>query len=138
MSSNTQTSPQASSQPGFLGSVPAEIGKSFSSNGAIMGLIPGTTPYTGIVLDPLNPQLAAYFGVTGTGLLVKSVDADSPGSRAGLLAGDVVLKVNGILMNSRGKWAHIVRENRHDALKLEIFRDKQPRTLTLTLAATKS
>lgn len=137
-SASQRTSSQASSQAGFLGSVPAEIGKSLSSNGAIIGLIPGTAPYTGIVLDPLNSQLASYFGVKSTGLLVKSVDANSPGSRAGLQAGDVVLKVNGKPMSSRGKWAHIIRQNRHDALKLDIFRDRRPQTLTLTLAETKS
>ncbi|HVC91093.1 MAG TPA: PDZ domain-containing protein [Acidobacteriaceae bacterium] len=130
---------QAPAQTGFLGAVPSEIGKTFSSNGGLMSYIPGTPPYTGMTLDVLNPQLARYFGLTNsTGLLVKSIDPNSPGMRAGVQAGDVICKANDAPMTSRSKWNHVLRENRDAAIKLRILRNRQPQTLILTLAEKKS
>ena len=130
---------QTPAQTGFLGAVPSEIGKTFSSNGGLMSFIPYTAPYTGITVDVLTPQLAHYFGLKDTaGLLVKSIDPNSPGSRAGVQAGDVIQKANDTPMISRSKWSHALRENRHEAVKLKILRNKEPRTLLLTLAVSKS
>ncbi len=131
--------PQPVAQPGFFESVPSEIGKTFSSNGGLMSYIPGTPPYTGITLDVLNPQLARYFGLrSSTGLLVKSIDPDSPGVRAGVQAGDVICKANDVPMTSRSRWNHALRENRHEAIKLQVLRNRRSLTLLLTLAASKS
>ena len=58
--------------------------------------------YVGAELNPVQTQLADYFGVrSGTGLLVESVDYQSPAGRAGLKAGDVVVKVESQQMTSR-------------------------------------
>lgn len=129
----------ASEQAGFFSSMPAEIGKTFSSNGGLMSYIPGTPPYTGITFDVMNPQLARYFGLKhSTGLLVKSIDPGSPGLRAGLHAGDVICKANDEPMITRSRWNKVLRDNRHDAIKLQILRDRRPQMLLLTLAASKS
>ncbi|MEO6828379.1 MAG: PDZ domain-containing protein, partial [Acidobacteriaceae bacterium] len=125
--------------PGFFGAVPSEIGKTFSSNGGLMSYIPGTLPYTGIVFDVMNSQLARYFGLkNSTGLLVKSVDPNSPGLRAGLRAGDVICTANDAPMSSRSRWSHVLKDNRHDVIKLQILRDRQTHIVLLTLAAAKS
>ncbi len=130
---------QPATQTSFLGAVPAEIGKTFSSNGGLMSYIPGTLPYTGIVFDVMSQQLAKYFGLrNSTGLLVKSVDPDSPGIRAGLQAGDVICKANDAPTSSRSRWGRVLKDNRHDAIKLQILRNRQPQTLVLTLAGSKS
>ena len=108
----------------------SEIGKTFSSNGGLMSYIPGTPPYTGITLDVLNPQLAHYFGLkNSTGLLVKSIDPNSPGLRAGVQAGDVICKADEVPMTSRSKWNHALRQNKKAAIKLQILRDRQPQTI---------
>ena len=126
-------------QPGFFGAVPAEIGKTLSSNGGLMSYIPGTLPYTGIIFDVMNQQLARYFGLSNsTGLLIKSVDPNSPGLRAGLHAGDVICKANDAPATSRSRWNHILKDNRHDVIKLQILRHRQTQILLLTLAANKS
>ncbi|MGH9618058.1 MAG: PDZ domain-containing protein, partial [Acidobacteriaceae bacterium] len=123
----------------FLGEASSEIGKTFSSNGGLMSYIPGTPPYTGITLDVLNSQLAQYFGLKhSTGLLVKSIDPNSPGLRAGIRAGDVICKADDVPMTSRSRWNHALRQNKNAAIKLQILRDRQPRILILTLAASKS
>jgi len=137
--SATPSASQTTGQTGLLGAVPSELGKTFSSNGGLMSFIPGTAPYTGITVDLLTPQLAEFFGLKGTtGLLVKSVDPNSPGSRAGVQAGDVIRKANDTPMTTHSRWSHALRENRHEAIKLEVLRNRRPRILLLTLAATKS
>ncbi len=124
---------------GFFGEASSEIGKTFSSNGGLMSYIPGTPPYTGITLDVLNPQLARYFGLkNSTGLLVKSIDPNSPGLRSGVRAGDVICEADDVPMTSRSRWNHALRRNKKAAIKLQIMRDRQPQTLILTLAASKS
>lgn len=124
---------------GFFSSVPAEIGKTFSTNGGLMSYIPGTPPYTGITLDVMTPQLARYFGLrNATGLLIKNIDQNSPASRAGLRAGDVICRADDLPMLSRSRWNHALRENRHEAVKLQILRDRHVQIIVLTLAASKS
>jgi serine protease Do len=134
---------QAPAQPAaptsFLGEATSEIGKTFSSNGGLMSYIPGTPPYTGIIVDVLNSQLARYFGLkNSTGLLVKGIDPNSPGVRAGIQAGDVICKADDVPMTSRSKWNHALRQNKNAAIKLQILRNRQPQILILTLAASKS
>lgn len=140
---SAQASATAPAQPpaptGFFGEASSEIGKTFSSNGGLMSYIPGTPPYTGITVEVMNPQMARHFGLeNSTGLLVKSVDPKSPGLRAGLQAGDVIYKANDAPMITRSRWNHVLRQNKNAAIKLKILRDRQPQTLILTLAASKS
>ena len=50
--------------------------------------------FLGINMEDLSPQLGEYFGVKdGEGVLLTEVVADSPAEKAGLKAGDVILKV---------------------------------------------
>lgn len=133
----------ASAQPahpstGFFSAASADFTKTFGANGLIMSWIPGTNAlYTGIDLDPLSSQLAEFFGVPGgTGLLVKSVDLRSPGERAGIHAGDIVLKVDDVPMTSRSRWQHVVHANRNSLLLLQIQRNGKPLTLTMSVHTT--
>lgn len=49
--------------------------------------------WLGVHMDALNGQLGEYFGVEdGAGVLVTEVVADSPAAKAGLRAGDVIVK----------------------------------------------
>ena len=49
----------------------------------------------GLSYQEVSGQLARYFKVEDGGLLVTEVDADSPAGKAGLRAGDVIVKVDG-------------------------------------------
>jgi serine protease Do len=57
--------------------------------------MPTNTPMLGIMGEPMGQekQLAEYFGVED-GVLVKSVNAGSAAEKAGIKAGDVILKVD--------------------------------------------
>jgi serine protease Do len=85
----------------------------------------------GAAVQELTPQLATYFGAEA-GVLVESVNADSPAARAGLRAGDVITAVNGSSVRSR---TDLIRElaNQKGTVTIEIVRDKKASTVSATL-----
>jgi S1-C subfamily serine protease len=88
--------------------------------------------YVGAEVDVLSTQLAGYFGVSdGTGLLVRSVDANSPAATAGLKAGDVITKVNNSAMASRSDWIKALHSNRGKQVQLTVMRDKKEQKLNM-------
>lgn len=88
--------------------------------------------YTGVVLEMIGPQLAQYFGSPGgNGLLVRSVDPDSPAAAAGLRAGDVVVQANSVIITGTSEWYKLVRENKGKSVSVVIMRDRQEQTLVL-------
>ncbi|HTZ89565.1 MAG TPA: PDZ domain-containing protein [Alloacidobacterium sp.] len=88
--------------------------------------------YVGADVDVLSTQLANYFGVTdGTGLLVRSVDENSPAATAGLKAGDVITKVNNDNMASRADWQKALHNNRGKQVQLTVMRDKKEQKLSM-------
>ena len=103
-------------------------GKSRSFLGTMLG-----APYIGAVVEPVGPQLGQFFGVpSGVGLLVKSVDANSPAAVAGMRAGDVVIKANQMTMTTESDWTKSVHENKGRAIPVLVLREKKEQTLTLT------
>ena len=87
--------------------------------------------YTGALVENMGPQLAEFFGSPGAGVLVHSVDADSPAAKAGLHAGDVVVRANSVKMATSSDWMKVVRENRGKSMEVVVLRDKKEQTLTL-------
>ncbi len=89
-------------------------------------LTPGSGSYTGLEVDPLTPQLAAYFGVHADGgLLVTAVNEESPAALAGLSAGDVILRAGAKLVASRGALAHALHSGKGKPISLTVLRDHQ-------------
>ncbi len=88
--------------------------------------------YIGADVDVISTQLASYFGVSdGTGLLVKSVDENSPAASAGLKAGDIITKVNNDNMASRSDWTKALHNNRGKQVQLTVMRDKKEQKLSM-------
>jgi serine protease Do len=93
----------------------------------------------GADVNPVHTQLADYFGVTsGTGLLVANVDYQSPASRAGLKAGDVVTRVDSQPMTSKNDWQKAMRSHRGQPVQVTIMRNKQEMVLTLNTGKSKN
>jgi serine protease Do len=88
--------------------------------------IPGSErPRLGVTVQPLTPQLAGYFGAK-EGMLVASVTDDSPASRAGLKAGDVIVSVNGQNVSSRADITRAVSgAGANVDITIAIVRDKK-------------
>lgn len=109
---------------------------------AVTGILDTVLPkglYVGAELNPVRTQLADYFGVSsGTGLLVENVDYQSPASRAGLKAGDVVVKVESQQMASNRDWVKAIRNHRGHLVQVTVMRNKQEQVLTMSAGKLKN
>lgn len=95
----------------------------------------GRPGYLGVSLQALTPGLREAFGVPeNTGALVAEINAESPASRAGLQAGDVIIKMD---RRTIGDIEDVMRVLDYfgpgEAVKVEIIRDKTSQTLDVDL-----
>ncbi len=89
--------------------------------------------FTGAMLETMSKQLAEFFGVAGGGgLLVRSVEANSPAALAGMHAGDVVVRANEKAVASSADWEKAIKNSHGRPLSVVVLRDKKEQTLTLT------
>jgi serine protease Do len=80
----------------------------------------------GVTVIDLTPQRADYLG-TKEGVLVSSVNADSPAAKAGLKAGDVITQVDGAAVRSRADLVRALRAVHDDAeASIDVVREKRP------------
>ncbi len=92
------------------------LGKPASAGPAFLASVLPKSLYVGADVNPVRTQLADYFGVTsGTGLLVENVAAQSPAARAGMKAGDVIVRVESEPMKRTSDWEKAMRKHRGTA-----------------------
>ena len=93
-------------------------------------------PRLGIVGEPLGPQeqLAEFFGVKD-GVLVKSVVKSSPAERAGIKAGDVIVKVDDSKVATAEDITRALRSvgNGKTTCTVTVVRGKKETPITVTL-----
>lgn len=89
-------------------------------------------PALGIECEPVDAQLAEYFGVKG-GVLVRSVDKGSAAEKAGLKAGDVLTAVGDRNVTNPREVMSCVRAGRRLAKPLTIAVTREHRQLTLSV-----
>jgi serine protease Do len=89
----------------------------------------------GVTAQPVDQALAQSFGLERTeGALIAEVVPGSAAEKAGLKAGDVVLKFNGKPVGASGELAAMVGQSSPgDKVRLEIVREGKKRELSATL-----
>jgi serine protease Do len=87
----------------------------------------------GVRVQELTPELATYFGVND-GVLVSTVDADTPAAKAGLKAGDVITAIDGKAVTSAAQMVERLRDKAGE-VTISLTRDKKSLTLKATLDA---
>jgi S1-C subfamily serine protease len=98
--------------------------------------------WLGADVQVLGPDLAEALKLKGTpGVRITRIQADSPAGRGGLQAGDVLTKIDGMVITARRPedarmFSESIAERAPDAsTSFELLRDGNPQTVTITLAA---
>jgi predicted metalloprotease with PDZ domain len=124
---------QPAQAPETPGNAPAPTSSVWLHGNTFIGTILMSPAYTGAMLERMTPQLATFFGVqSGAGLLVRSVDANSPAAQAGMQAGDVVVRADARAVVNTSDWAKALKQSHGHPLAVTVLRDKKEQTLTLT------
>ena len=87
-------------------------------------------PQLGIGLTHLTPQLNEYFGVK-TGILINSVNVNSPAAIAGLKAGDVIVELDGSPVQGALGFYRSITDKTGTEIPIKIVRERQPKTMTI-------
>lgn len=100
----------------------------------------GKRGYLGVVLEGLTEQLGDYFGVKdGGGALIFEVEEKSPAEKAGLKAGDVIVKIDGEEVEDPGDVVEVVTDKEEgDKVEVDVLRDKKKKTFTVEVAERES
>jgi serine protease Do len=95
----------------------------------------GMTPVLGIEAEDVTGQLGAYFKVPGDdGVLIRSVSAGTPAAKAGLKAGDVITRVDGLTVTTLNEMRARLREKRDEkTVSLMVMRQGASMSVTVTL-----
>ncbi len=90
----------------------------------------------GVNIQDLNESLAKSFGLPDTnGALVAQVVAGSPAEKAGIKAGDVILKFNGNVITGASQLKNVVGQQKPGTtVKLTVFRDKKSFDVSVAVA----
>src|ERR1700723_284855 len=93
--------------------------------------------YIGIGITDVTPDNAKFFQTkNATGAIVNQVDPNSPGGKAGLRTGDVIVELNGQPVSDAGQLQMEVGQKRPgDTIQLEVIRDGKTSTIPFTLEA---
>ncbi|OQW65493.1 MAG: serine protease [Nitrospira sp. ST-bin5] len=92
--------------------------------------------WLGVGIQPLTPELAKKFGVTeGEGILVNEVFEKDPAAEAGIKPGDIILTIDGSVVDSPNKLSRLIGALPPGASpKIEVIRDFTRHILTVPLS----
>jgi serine protease Do len=101
----------------------------------VLGDLDNRAPSLGISAEDLSGQLGDYFGApNGAGILVREVRSGTAAERAGLKAGDVIVKVNGKPVGSLSELRQQLRDNSDEkTVSLGILRKGSEISVAVTI-----
>ena len=93
---------------------------------------------SGLMVENLTPQLGEFFGAKdGRGVLVRSVEKGSRADKAGLHAGDMIMRVGDQPVHDTSDFTHALHVHSAGSVNVEVIRDRKAQTLTIALPARK-
>ena len=93
---------------------------------------------SGLAVENLTPQLGDFFGAKdGRGVLVRSVERGSRADKAGLRAGDVIVRVGEQPVHDTSDFTHALHVRSSGSVNVEVIRDRKTQTLTISLPGRK-
>ena len=92
--------------------------------------------WLGVGIQPMTPELAKKFGVTeGEGVLVNEVFEKDPAAAAGIKPGDIIVKIDGAVVDSPNKLSRLIGSLPPGATsKIEVVRDLRHVVLNVPLS----
>jgi len=95
----------------------------------------GAGGYLGVQIQDISDQLRDYFKVKGAGgVLVSEVVEDSPAEKAGLLTGDIILKINDVRIGDSDELTQTIRKEEPDTeAVITVIRKGREKSLKATL-----
>jgi len=121
---------------GFMGlsfAIPIDVANDIANQLKTSGRV--TRGRIGVVIQPVTKELAESFGLPKpTGALVSSVEKGSPADKAGIEAGDVVLKFDGKVVNSSDDLPRLVGGTKPGSKAvMQLMRNKATREVTVVV-----
>jgi serine protease Do len=99
----------------------------------------GGMPRLGISGEEVGSQLGEFFGVPDKqGVLVREVSGGSAAEKAGIKAGDVIIKVDGKRVQDMSDIRDAVRDNQGKSFPVVVIRSKHETTLTVKIEKAES
>ncbi len=91
--------------------------------------------WLGVMIQPVSRDLAESFGMDNAeGALIADLDPDGPAARGGLQAGDVILEVNGEVVESSNTLPRLIGPvSPGSEVELTLLRDGERREKTITV-----
>jgi serine protease Do len=122
---------------GFMGlsfAIPIDVANDIAQQLRTVGKV--TRGRIGVVIQPLSKELADGFGLPRTqGALVNSVEKGGPADKAGVEAGDVILRFDGKTVASSEDLPRIVGATRPGSkVTMQIWRNKGTRDVQVVVA----
>src|SRR5262249_32356755 len=93
-------------------------------------------PWVGVIVQTLTPELASHFSLKGRqGVRVRGIEPGSPGAKAGLQRGDIILEFNGRPPHSAEEYLQREREYAGGGtLRLRVLRGGGEENVAITAA----
>ena len=97
------------------------------------------TRRNGLTVEPITRQMAEAFGSKeGHGVMIRSVDKNSPAEIAGFRAGDIIIRAGNQTIDTVNDWNQAMRQGGSGKINVTVIREKREQNFTFALPEKRS